>query len=1671
MAKDYLKAALGIFDNTDDWLKEKARQAAQAAKTFVTKTAPAAIQKKSETVIPGGIKGGVDRVKQLATGKAKDSLFIFAPKNLNNQANFINKTAVQSKSAPVRAAGSAYEELLRGKARGAQNVATGVTEAVKDPNWWNKFKGVGKTALGAFQFAQPDIAVATGPARAAAAAAIGAGIRGIGAKFTGKDVATEVGKGATEGTRFAAVTKFTDPLISKAASVVAPGMTSFFAKQGVTRAITGIGNVIEDEIISKLDEYKPTNSDRAISLAVGAALGGNDELFDQAKRQVQKILGKNVEQASHKEIAKATKVTVERLRDELGQYAKEPVKPKVKEKIDWIAPDPNQPNNLVRTVNGVQEVPPPKTPSNVSFVRDPNNPRTLLRHPKQQALGLVAGLEMETDENGQPTGKVTYNSEKGVAGFLAAGFLTTGKHQDAMKALVNDSKTPQEALDKLTGYIGTSLKEVGAKIAAGDMSKETINEAKGLRAAINKVMYSLAGVDPAAGKQEKVFFEAARQDPDVGPMINELEFQVSQVDDALAGKQVTEAIIPTTPTAPKTADEIMAASIKKEDFAGATASEFNQPKTPMDSFFAKPTTEVQTPQPRTQPGRQPRPATEIIADSTGVKPQPELPKDQTARMSSEEIVPSDTIISQAREQIGRAAEPPKPTIKQELDDLYTKWVDRFTPIVRAAETAKKALKGQGAELRPEYDPTILVRRLTGAGGIADTRFRNELEPVLKELEAKNIDKVDMDAYLANKRMAGFGTAGRDIYGVDPEKAKQVVAAMEAKYGPEISAIADKLYQYQDAGFKEMQEAGFFDEAAANAMRQQNPDYAPLYRVMDEVNDYLGVPTRKTMQGSQPIKKIKGSTRKIESPVESIIGNTFSQRAAIEKNRVAKAIVGLQDVADLGFKKASQAAEDTITVWENGKKLYFQVGKDIADVAKGVNEEQMNMVLKILQAPASLLRQGATGRNPEFMIPNVVRDQLDAGITSKYGYIPFVDYIRGLSSMIKNDDIYKKWEASGAKIDLGEMAGKKSIQTYFDEKTGKKGLFNWLTTGLDIMGKYSEQPTRVGLFKRAYEKTGNEMLAMLESRDATVDFSRMGSKMKVANSIVPFLNVGVQGFDKLIRSVKDHPGKVIFNATLYGGMPAAVITAYNLMEHPEEYAEIPQYEKDSNFVIVIGRNENGNVDYVTFPKGNILPVITNPVQSFLEFAAGADSQTFGELATNLISGTLPVLAEGATPTEVAIKTIGSNLPQAIKPAAENLLNKSFYKFDPKKQQTKEIVPFYLQDAPDYQQTYEFTPQMYQKIGALLDASPLKVQNLMEGYLAGYSKIPAQLVEMAYKVGRGDEISPNDKTLLRRFVKQTYPSSGAPAQPKIESPSLMERMFPKAGAAEEGAAGTYKELTQQEKDRIKTKLKYDQKVTSDELVSYYLSGVKGSPEDTGYKKTMRVEKLLSKYDSLEDDDSITESQRKVVQDAILKETGMKSEDIEYWQTAKLDNDLKYEKSQDDISSFTDHKQVVQYLVDGRRVVAGEMFSTPGLIDAFYENDLITKDERKYLKALKWDDKTQEYKLDRDYKASGSGKSGATKAEMKAFFKAVQTPAELSKTKIPKSSIKWDQVDESSVSEDDTKITVKAPKAPSMQEFFQPKPGALKTSEARALVDKLKVRGRKDDRLKLRYAGGPR
>lgn len=724
----------------------------------------------------------------------------------------------------------------------------------------------------------------------------------------------------------------------------------------------------------------------------------------------------------------------------------------------------------------------------------------------------------------------------------------------------------------------------------------------------------------------------------------------------------------------------------------------------------------------------------------------------------------DDVLKKGYQEIGSLKAKPGKSLAQNWDDFYTNWIDRFNPIVKTAEAVEKVGKKQGFELRPENNPIYTIRRFLGAQGVADQRFQSELKPIINEAQNLKIDPKDLDLYLKSRRDVNL--AQRGIQGSDAKVATERLQALGQKYGQTLDGIASKLYEYQDKGLEELAQAGFLSQDKIAAIRNANKDYVPFQRVFDEIDEFLGMPSKTAQQSANPLQKIKGSDKQIYSPVESIVANTFKQRAAIEKNRVANSIVDLvQSMPELGFKPVAKAGNNAITVWKNGQKQYWEVGEDIASAVKGLDEESMNSFLKVLSIPASMLRQGATGRNVEFMIPNMLRDQFDAAANSKYGYIPFVDYAKGLYHLIRKDEVYQRWLKSGGSQSFGSLSGRSGIQEAVSGATGKRNLFQWLGAGLDVVGKYSEQPTRLGLFNNALKKTGNDMLAGFESREGTLDFARMGAKMKVANSIIPFLNVGIQGFDRMVRAAKANPARFGLNMTLYGVTPSVVTTLYNIRYFPDEYAEIPQYVKDDNFVIVKGRNEAGTVDYITLPKGNVISYVANPVENFLSYASKTTPATIDEMALQFLSSATPVIGDGSSIKEIALKTVGSNLPQAIKPITENLINKSFYKYNPDKEESKEIVPTYLKKKPAYEQAYDWTPEMYKTFSRVasgvagINVSPLMIQNLMEGYFAGHTKMPAQIWDIVKAAGEGKPLNNNQVPILRRFIQTTIPS---PAQ---------------------------------------------------------------------------------------------------------------------------------------------------------------------------------------------------------------------------------------------------------------------------------------------------------------------
>lgn len=135
----------------------------------------------------------------------------------------------------------------------------------------------------------------------------------------GQDIASGAGRGFGEGLGFRTVTRFTDPVISKAVGAIAP-KAGFLAKQVAQRSTSGLGNVIEDEIISKLEGTKQETRDRVYSLVLGATMGGNEDLF-------KKLKGNLIDSGIKPQQADIVVKKVEQLRDQKGRYAKEGFKP------------------------------------------------------------------------------------------------------------------------------------------------------------------------------------------------------------------------------------------------------------------------------------------------------------------------------------------------------------------------------------------------------------------------------------------------------------------------------------------------------------------------------------------------------------------------------------------------------------------------------------------------------------------------------------------------------------------------------------------------------------------------------------------------------------------------------------------------------------------------------------------------------------------------------------------------------------------------------------------------------------------------------------------------------------------------------------------------------------------------------------------------------------------------------------------------------------------------------------------------------------------------------------------------------------------------------------------------------------------------------------------------
>lgn len=747
-------------------------------------------------------------------------------------------------------------------------------------------------------------------------------------------------------------------------------------------------------------------------------------------------------------------------------------------------------------------------------------------------------------------------------------------------------------------------------------------------------------------------------------------------------------------------------------------------------------------------------------------------------------------------------------IRKTLDDTYTAIIDRFHPITKLARKA--------TDLRPGENPELLARRYLGVQGIAESKLfwnttrltaEGNLEvtgPGLSKILRPAKDKVDdlrtlmiaeRDIELSRRTLE----SGKKVVGTTPAKSKEVLNALKQKYGAQgfeqLSKTALGVREWsRKALLDPLLEVGAISKEQYDTIAKSNKFYVPFQRVIEELETHGFVPKKANIFSprSVPVKKLKGSTKDIIDPFESMITNAYKVTDFVERARVGRSISNLRNTSpelaemikpikpklvlvakqgeELIFRPSFFTPDkNTMMVFENGKRKFYQVPEDVFKAVSGMMESDVGAIMKVLAFPARTLRAGAT-LTPEFMGRNPLRDQLTAFVFSKYGYVPGVDLAKGIFNTVGKTDLHGRWLAGGGAHSMLVSLDRVTSQATLAKVLGSKdikGLVKNPIEALRILSEFGEKGTRLGAFGRAVKKGVSDLEAAFESRDITLDFARRGSQTRAVNMLVAFWNAQVQGLNKLVRAFRERPMQTTFKAASGITLPSVLLYLNN--RNDPRYQELPQWQKDLFWIIPVGND--GPI--IRIPKPFEVGIIFGTVpEHILTWLDKNDPEALTSAAKTLMEASAP-----------------GYIPTGLQPIIENVANYSFFRQRPLVSEGKQALPKELQAG-------RYTTETAKEVGKLIKQSPAKIENLFVSYTGGLGKYALDASDKLLKtLGVVSPPSEPTKTLadrpfLRAFVAREPIGSGS------ESVNKFYKLYDESNATKAAVKGLAEEGKEQE-----------------------------------------------------------------------------------------------------------------------------------------------------------------------------------------------------------------------------------------------------------------------------------
>ena len=530
-----------------------------------------------------------------------------------------------------------------------------------------------------------------------------------------------------------------------------------------------------------------------------------------------------------------------------------------------------------------------------------------------------------------------------------------------------------------------------------------------------------------------------------------------------------------------------------------------------------------------------------------------------------------------------------------------------------------------------------------------------------------------------------------------------------QYRQEVRTYIDNLMQYRV-------DSGLMTQENADYLKKLYPNYVPTMRVGTQ--EAGAGRDRNAVRIGKTVGRAEGGTENLVPLHEALGRQTMKVVREGSKNRFGQRLlddyIRAGDTAEtnryvqeaneyehefspdtLDDMSREQLTKDKIlTVYKDGKLWELTVDDTMFDALKALSPdaEESNMVTRTIRAANNLFKSLVTGYNPTFTVRNTVRDLQTAGLYTRDAAAFARNYPKALAEIKNNGEYWKMYKALGG-----------SFSSVFDYNTGTvkepKGRTAKLMAKVEALNMAMEQAPRLAEFMGVVEKggTGTENLAdaLYAAADVTVNFGRAGALGKVLNAnYVPFLNPGIQGFDKLIRRVTETKGgkewaKLAIRAAALGVAPALLNSL--LYHDDEEWDELRDSDKDTNYMFKLG-----NGVWLKIPKGRELSLLGITADRITDAIKGEKVD---------ILATLNTMGNQVAPANPLTSNIASALfeAQLFDPSDPG---RTWYGGDIENQRMQSYAPG---------QRYDSSTDIFSKaVGGALGISPKKLNYVLDQY---------------------------------------------------------------------------------------------------------------------------------------------------------------------------------------------------------------------------------------------------------------------------------------------------------------------------------------------------------------------